>query len=241
MSTKYILLDGTSSAGKSTIGKYFSNKNFLHFQIDNYFEDKRLNYKKIFKSIKNNYNEASKIYNNEQFIKLIGIGEFSHGILESWEFRFNMLKYAMKHTNKKIIIFNEMSIWQAKNIMNNTIWSNQEKKFVKYDGIKFEELIQNDNYVGGKLWQYCHHVVESNIFLKIIKYIRKHIERISIIGIDNIYHSTNFEDDIMDIVKANTKIIMCDKKYPELYEFIVSIIESCMDDITLIPKSEFLI
>ena len=45
----------------------------------------------------------------------------------------------------------------------------------------------------------------------------------------------------MDIVKANTKIIMCDKKYPELYEFIVSIIASCMDDITLIPKSEFLI
>lgn len=32
---------------------------------------------------------------------LIGIGEFSHGIMESWEFRFNLLKYAIKNTNKK--------------------------------------------------------------------------------------------------------------------------------------------
>jgi erythromycin esterase-like protein len=35
--------------------------------------------------------------------KLIGIGEFSHGIQESWEFRFNLLKYAMKNSNKNII------------------------------------------------------------------------------------------------------------------------------------------
>ena len=34
---KFILVDGTSSAGKSTICKYFSKKNFLCFQIDNYF------------------------------------------------------------------------------------------------------------------------------------------------------------------------------------------------------------
>ena len=36
--------------------------------------------------------------------KLIGIGEFSHGIKESWDFRFNVLKYDIKNTNKKIII-----------------------------------------------------------------------------------------------------------------------------------------
>jgi hypothetical protein len=42
---------------------------------------------------------------------LIGIGEFSHGIMENWVFRFNLLKYAMKNSNKNIIIFNEMSIW----------------------------------------------------------------------------------------------------------------------------------
>jgi hypothetical protein len=59
--------------------------------------------------------------------------------------------------------------------------------------------------------------------------------------IDNIYHSTNFKDDIMEIIKANTKMIMCDKKYPKLYEFITSILESSINDITLIPTSEFLV
>jgi len=116
---------------------------------------------------------------------LIGIGEFSHGIQESYEFRFNLLKYALKKSDKKIIIFNEMSVWQADNIMNNTIWSIKYNKFIKYDGIKIEEPIQNENYVGGKLWQYINHAMESEIFLKIIKYIKKNKDRITIIGIDN--------------------------------------------------------
>ena len=67
---------------------------------------------------------------------LIGIGEFSHGIMESWVFRFDLLKYAMKNSNKNIIIFNEMSIWQADNIMNNTIWSIKDNKYINYDEIK---------------------------------------------------------------------------------------------------------
>mgnify|MGYP003344161595 CR=1 FL=1 len=123
--------------------------------------------------------------NNLLNYNLIGIGEFSHGIQESWEFRFNLLKYAVKNTNKKIYIFNEMSIWQADNIMNNTIWSIKDNKFIKYEGIKIELPIQNNNYVGGKLWQYINHAMESEIFLKIIKYIRKNKDRITIIGIDN--------------------------------------------------------
>jgi hypothetical protein len=117
--------------------------------------------------------------------KLIGIGEFSHGIQESWMFRFNLLKYVIKTTNKHIYIFNEMAKWQAENIMNNTIWSLTQKKFIIYQGIKIEEPIQNDNYVGGKLWQYVPHSMESKIFLKIIKYIRKYKDRITLIGIDN--------------------------------------------------------
>ena len=117
--------------------------------------------------------------------KLIGIGEFSHGIMESWLFRFNLLKYAMKNSNKKIIIFNEMGIWQADNIMNNTIWSIKDNKHIDHKGIKIEKPLQNGNYVGGKLWQYCGHATESNIFLKIIKYIRKYKDKITIIGIDN--------------------------------------------------------
>ena len=68
--------------------------------------------------------------NNLLNYNLIGIGEFSHGIIESWHFRFNLLKYAMKNSNKNIIIFNEMSIWQADNIMNNTIWSIKDNKLL---------------------------------------------------------------------------------------------------------------
>lgn len=58
---KFILVDGTSSAGKSTICKYFSKKNFLCFQIDNYFNDKRIKFDNIFKNIKNKYGETNKI------------------------------------------------------------------------------------------------------------------------------------------------------------------------------------
>jgi hypothetical protein len=41
-----------------------------------------------------------------------------------------------------------MSIWQADNIMNNTIWSIKDNKYIKHEGIKIEKPIQNDNYVG---------------------------------------------------------------------------------------------
>lgn len=62
---KFILVDGTSSAGKSTICKYFSKKNFLCFRIDIYFNDKRINFNNLFKKIKNNYGEMDKIYDYE--------------------------------------------------------------------------------------------------------------------------------------------------------------------------------
>ena len=32
---------------------------------------------------------------------LIGIGDFSYGIQESWEFRFKLLKYAINNSKKK--------------------------------------------------------------------------------------------------------------------------------------------
>jgi hypothetical protein len=57
--------------------------------------------------------------------------------------------------------------------------------------------------------------------------------------IDNVYHSNEFSDEIMNIVKTNTKMVMHDKKFPNLYEFIMSILESNKDDITLVPKNEF--
>ena len=41
--------------------------------------------------------------NNLLNYNLIGIGEFSHGIQECWQFRFNLLKYAIKNSNKNTI------------------------------------------------------------------------------------------------------------------------------------------
>jgi hypothetical protein len=117
--------------------------------------------------------------------KLIGIGEFSHGIQESWEFRFNLLKYAMKTYKHKIFIFNEMSVWQAENIMNNTIFSRELTKYINYNKIKIKTPVENNEGSWGKLWQYVNHSSESKIFLQIIKYIRRNKDRIILIGIDN--------------------------------------------------------
>ena len=118
---------------------------------------------------------------------LIGIGEFSHGIQESWEYRFSLLKKIMKETKKKITIFQELSIWQGENIMNNTYYDIKKDKYIKYNKIKIEKPVQNNKYESawGKLWQYMMHTSESKICLKIIKYIRKNKDRIRLIGVDN--------------------------------------------------------
>jgi hypothetical protein len=116
-------------------------------------------------------------------MNLIGIGDFSHGDINIWNYRFKLLKKYMKNTNKKIVIFNEMSIWQGKNIMNNTIWNIDKKKFETFNGIKIEKEIADTRY--HKYWQYCSHGILSKIFLEIIRYIRKHKNRITIIGVDN--------------------------------------------------------
>jgi len=136
------------------------------------------------------YYETKNIYifNTILNYKLIGIGEFSHGIQQSWEFRFSLLKHAIKHTTKQITIFNEMDVWQGENIMNDTIWSREQNKPVKHTGIKKETPIdsnKNTQNPWGIYWQYIHHAMESKIFIKIVKYIRKHKDRIMIIGIDN--------------------------------------------------------
>lgn len=120
-------------------------------------------------------------------MQLIGIGDFSHGDINIWNYRFKLLKNYMTKTNKKIVIFNEMSVWHGKNIMNNTIWNINKKKFEKYNDIKIEKEIQKSNsqQIWGKYWQYCSHAISSKIFIDIVKYIRKHKDRITIIGVDN--------------------------------------------------------
>ena len=57
--------------------------------------------------------------------------------------------------------------------------------------------------------------------------------------IDGKYHSTNFSDEIMILIRENTKMIMKDKKYPSLYKFISLIPNDIHENISLIPKKEF--
>jgi chloramphenicol 3-O-phosphotransferase len=59
-SQKIILLDGTSSAGKSTFCKYFKTKDYECFSIDNYWSDKRV--EEDIKNVSNEYNAEQNIY-----------------------------------------------------------------------------------------------------------------------------------------------------------------------------------
>ena len=61
---KFILVDGTSSAGKSTICLFYKQKNFECFQIDNYWNDSRLNFNKDYLAkVKNKFNAKNNLYN----------------------------------------------------------------------------------------------------------------------------------------------------------------------------------
>ena len=56
---------------------------------------------------------------------------------------------------------------------------------------------------------------------------------------DDKYYGNNFNDAIMTLIKEYTKIIMNDKKYPSLYQFIIDIQTNEKEKKLLIPKSEF--
>ena len=105
---------------------------------------------------------------------LIGIGDFSHGDTNIWYYRFNMIIELIEKTNKNIIIFNEDTEEHCNSIMNINKKLSYNKK---YDVI--------NNYPYGPLEKYSYRVYDSFIYLQIIKFIRKHIDRIIIIGVDN--------------------------------------------------------
>ena len=52
MNKKFVLLDGTSSSGKSTICNFFKNKNFSCFQRDKYIDYCNKKWLKTFKKSK---------------------------------------------------------------------------------------------------------------------------------------------------------------------------------------------
>jgi len=127
-------------------------------------------------------------YNNYE---LIGIGDFSHGNQNIWNCRFNLLKYFIKNTNKKIIIFNGDTKEHCENIMNT-------KKRLSY----YKSYGVVNNYGYGPLDKYCYRVYDSPIYLKIIKYIRKNKHRIIIIGVDgdNINRDKQMANNILKII-----------------------------------------
>ena len=53
--------------------------------------------------------------------------------------------------------------------------------------------------------------------------------------LDSKYHSCNLDNEIINIIKENTKLILKDKKYPILYNFIKS-----DENIIIISKNEFI-
>jgi len=107
--------------------------------------------------------------------KLIGVGDFSHGDENIWQYRFNLLKFFINVTDKNLVIFIEDTKNHSYNIMNIEEELIIDKKYGLYEG----------KYPYGPLEKYCFRLYDSPIYLEIIKYIRKHQKRITIIGVDN--------------------------------------------------------
>lgn len=117
---------------------------------------------------------------------LIGIGEFSYGFEEIWDFRYKLLKRLIFSSRKKITLFLDITSYQAHNIQYST-YRNEDNKLIDYDEIKFEGLTQKNKHVQpkGMLHNYVSYLLESKTFYKFIKYIRKHQSRINIVGLHN--------------------------------------------------------
>ena len=152
-------------------------------------------------------------YNNYY---LIGIGDFSHGNNNIWEYRLNLLKHIIKNTTKKIVIYNEDTIEHCKNIMN------KKKKLSYYKSYGVE-----NNYGYGPLDKYCFRVYDSPIYLEMIKYIRKNINRIKIIGVvsGDISRDKKMSENILkDLDKKNINLFfghnshINNQKITEIYE-----------------------
>lgn len=103
---------------------------------------------------------------------LIGIGDFSHGNINIWKYRINMLKRIIKTTGKQITIFIQDTKTHTNNIM--------KKKRIRF----------NKN---AKIWwplkRYARRFYDSPIYLEFIRYIQNNRKRIKIIGVDNQEHN----------------------------------------------------
>jgi len=119
--------------------------------------------------------------------QLVGIGDFTHGCKDIPQFITQLLEFLIKNTNKPIKLFTENSYWRCDNIMNH-------KKII-YQKPK----LWNNKYPSGKLGLYAGYGAESPEYISFIKLIRKHRDRITIIGAD---------PDIIDRDEAMAKTIL---------------------------------
>ncbi len=103
MFCKMILIDGTSSSGKTTISKYLNRKNYKSFHIDDYNNDKRINKIKIklYKKIQNKYGEYNKIRDIEYNIAVKYMVEDAIKSKRNIVFDISTQKEIIEYINKK--------------------------------------------------------------------------------------------------------------------------------------------
>lgn len=128
-------------------------------------------YKRKYLQLKN-----SRLFEKIDFSQksLIGVGDFSHGDNNIWEFRLELLKYIMSKSNQKIVIYIEDIEEHTDNIMH-------DKDLI----IENEYGVAKGKFPYGPIERYAYRSWDSPIYLKIIKYIRKNKSRITIIGVDS--------------------------------------------------------
>jgi len=105
---------------------------------------------------------------------LIGIGDFSHGDNNIWEYRISFVNHLLQDSSKHITIFNEDTEYHSNNITDIT----------KPLSFESEYNISEDGYGYGPLDEYCHRVYDSSIYLTFIRLVRMNHDRISLIGVD---------------------------------------------------------
>lgn len=132
------------------------------------FYYKYVKYKSKYLSMKSNM-----AMNTADYYKymLIGVGDFSHGDNNVWEFRLKMLRKFVREAKKPIVIFIEDTEEHTSRIVN-------DGKLVI--GKKYG--VTEGKYPYGPLERYCYRAWDSPIYLKIMKYIRLH--KIMIVGVD---------------------------------------------------------
>lgn len=163
------------------------NTNINSLIDGNNYEEKYCKYKQKYLNLKNSIGQElgqngglckNNLINNQilnllDSHRLVGIGDFTHGCKDTWDFIIGLLEYLILNTDKPIKLFTENSAHKCKAIMTH--------KKIKY----FKPFMYEGRFPTGKLGIYSGYTSESPEFFQLIKFIRKYKNRIEIIGTDN--------------------------------------------------------